>query len=81
MNDTKEPSIVNLMSNMKREVKRLSHNELARNFVNIYTQYILAQRELEYLTKKLNELNKQSGLAPENNSVELPESAAQSETK
>lgn len=54
----KPPSYEHLMSEMKRQVKRLSHNELARNFVNLFAQHILLKREMEVFINKINAENR-----------------------
>lgn len=44
-----DKKFVQLLSNMKAEVKKLSHNELARQFTSLYAQFILLQSQYDLL--------------------------------
>lgn len=47
-----DKKFVQLLSNMKAEVKKLSHNELARQFTSLYAQFILLQSQYDLLKEK-----------------------------
>lgn len=74
MSDTSAPNISNLMSNFKKEVKRLSHNELARNFANVYAQLIIAERRVSMLQDELKAVNDKLKVYEASNDNEQKES-------
>jgi hypothetical protein len=47
-----DKKFVKLLSSMKAEVKKLSHNELARQFTSLYAQYILLQSKYDMLEER-----------------------------
>lgn len=55
-----DKKILKLMQNMKSEMKSLSHNELARQYVNLFAQHIHLQSTFEELLTKTNDANRAS---------------------
>lgn len=41
-----------LMSNLKQVIKKLSHNELSREYVNLFAQHVLLQKQYDDLEAK-----------------------------
>lgn len=49
-----ESLYVKLMSEMRTEVKRMSHNELSRQYVHLFAQFAMLQKQFdEYKTQVL----------------------------
>lgn len=47
-----------LAAALKTEVKKLSHNELSRQFVNLYTANVLMQKQLDDLKAAITDVGK-----------------------
>lgn len=59
-----------LMASLKREIKRLSRNDLVRNYAELFAQFMLMQKqndELRIMLKALNDSKNQNELKPKNN--------------
>lgn len=60
-----------LMANLKREIKRLSRNDLVRNYAELFAQFMLMQKqndELRIMLKAQNE--SKTELKPETNETQ-----------
>lgn len=59
------------MANLKREIKRLSRNDLVRNYAELFAQFMLMQKqndELRIMLKAQNE--SKTELKPETNETQ-----------
>jgi flagellar biosynthesis protein FliP len=46
-----------LMANLKREIKRLSRNDLVRNYAELFAQFMLMQKQNDELRTLINAKN------------------------
>lgn len=58
-----------LLSNMREQVKTMGLNQLSREYVSLFAQYVLLQRRLDDMLEKQNQSNEQSPTNTEEKNV------------
>lgn len=53
LNDEQSTQIKNLAASLRGELKKLSHNELSRMYVNLYSNFVLLNKQLDTLKDSL----------------------------